>query len=57
MDFIAKIPGNNIPWFLDTEEKVRDARRILEEATEPEFERLRLARLRTLECIRDIILE
>ena len=56
MDFIS-IWKLQTPDFLDTEEKIRTARRQLEESTEARFEELRIAKLKTLEQIRTIILD
>ncbi|EKE28709.1 MAG: hypothetical protein ACD_3C00026G0010 [uncultured bacterium (gcode 4)] len=55
--FISDIPATNIPWFLDTPEKISSARTYLESATEISFEKLRVAQLRTLERAQNIILD
>ncbi len=57
MEFINKLNWNKIPWLLDTEEKVAESRRTLEESTREAYEEIKKAKLNTLIAISKIILD
>lgn len=57
MEFINWNIGHKIPWFLDTEDKVSEARQILVNSTHEEFERLKIAKINTLAQLHNIILD
>jgi hypothetical protein len=57
MDFICGLKAGTIDGFLDTDEKVKEARTLLEESTEKTFKKLEQAKMASWEGARQIFLD
>ena len=57
MEFICGLKVGPIDGILDTDEKVKEARRVLEESTEASFKRLEEAKMASWEGARQVFLD
>lgn len=57
MEFIGCLKFTKIDGFLDSEEKVRQARIVLEKSTEKVFEQLKFAKMQSWQMAREIVLD